>query len=193
MFGSDRIGDSCRVLLLLLAEHMTDAGYVSIPRETITAQLGVSSRRITARITEACRGGLLDQTGGGYHGVTARYVAVIPSKVDAERPPSRRIGPRKVDAERPPSDAKGGGIPSTFERPPFKSANRTEQPRKVDAERPPITRAYLDASDNHQTNVSDEPTDELAGQRIDKQPDCLHCRRALDLPSTPCPFHRQAS
>lgn len=117
------IGDACRVLLLYLASHMTDAGRVSVPRARIVAELNIDERRVTARITEATRAGLLSKRGGGYNGRTAEYEALLPNGV-------------KVAAERPPSTVKVAG-----ERPPRNvHLQPGETDLKVDAQRPPIAR-----------------------------------------------------
>ena len=103
VYADREIADGCRVLLLFLAETMTDAGRVSIPRDTISAALGIDPRRVTSRITEATRRGLLSKRGGGWKGRTAEYEARA-----------------KVAVERPPSRATDGGFPSTFKRPPLR-------------------------------------------------------------------------
>jgi hypothetical protein len=78
VYCTPTIGDACRVLLLLLSETMTDAGYVSVPRAALADQLNVYPQRITDRVGEAVKANLLQKVGGGYHGVTAQYVAVLP-------------------------------------------------------------------------------------------------------------------
>lgn len=75
---SPRITDSVRVVLLVLAEHMTDAGYVSVPRSRLAAELNRSPRRITERIEKAREAGFLDVVRRGMPGRTAEYVATMP-------------------------------------------------------------------------------------------------------------------
>jgi hypothetical protein len=137
VYRSGRIGDACRVLLIYLADNMTDSGSVSIPREVIAKALEVHPRRVTDRITEAVRAGLLQKAGGGWKGMTAQYVAVLPAKVALERPPFASIG---------------GGFPSTYKRPPLETANPTEQPPKVAAEAVPI--AHVTNATTNQTPKS---------------------------------------
>jgi hypothetical protein len=82
------VPDACRVLLLVLADHMTDAGYVSIPQATLAQILDVHPRRITERVTQAKRANLLHQR-GGYSGRTSEYIALLPGPKVAEfRPPN---------------------------------------------------------------------------------------------------------
>ena len=73
------IGDACKVLLLVLAARMTNAGYVSVPRRDLADLLGVHPQRIAERIATAVEHDLLMKTGGGYAGRTAEYTAVIPT------------------------------------------------------------------------------------------------------------------
>jgi hypothetical protein len=122
------IGDACKVLLLVLASRMTDRGSVSVPREQLAKELDVHPQRITDRISEAKRTGLLQQAGGGHRGRTAQYVAVIPSK-----------GNRSAVT----NSGKGNGLAVTFERLPFRPANLREtasELRKVTAEQLPNAR-----------------------------------------------------
>ncbi len=129
---SDRIGDSCRVLLLALAAHMTEAGSVSIPRDQMAAKLDRHPSRITERLTEAKRAGLLDQTGPGYRGRTATYVAVLPEPM--------------VTGERSPLDRKGDGQSVTFSgylSDPPKTATR---PGKVTVSQSPNAGAHVRVS-----------------------------------------------
>lgn len=96
---SDRIDAACRVLMLALATSMTEKGAVSVPRDILAAMLDRHPSRITERIVEAKRAGLLDQTGRGHRGRSATYQAVLPSgKVTGERSPMAR----KVTGERSP-------------------------------------------------------------------------------------------
>ncbi len=74
---SDRIGDGCRVLLLVMARGMTAGGVVSVRRDQLAETLGRHPQRVAERIGEAKRAGLLDQTGGGHRGHAAEYRATI--------------------------------------------------------------------------------------------------------------------
>jgi len=75
---SARISDSVRVVLIVLAGRMTDAGYVSVPRTELSALIGRSPRRITERIEKAREAGYLDQVRRGRPGRTAEYQAILP-------------------------------------------------------------------------------------------------------------------
>jgi hypothetical protein len=96
------VRDACRVLLLHLAtvtdgqgRHlMTEAGRVKVPRERLAADLGINPKRVTDRITEATRAGLLVKVGGGHNGQVSQYVAqpVGAGKVPAEPAPTARPG-----------------------------------------------------------------------------------------------------
>jgi hypothetical protein len=80
------IKDSCRVLLLYMAtakdsqgRHlMTEVGYIRRSREQLAAALGLKPQRITDRISEATRAGLLVRVAGGVNGQTAQYAANFP-------------------------------------------------------------------------------------------------------------------
>ena len=84
---SSLIGDACRVLLLHMATvtsvttkggyPMTDTGRIKVSRDELAESLGVKPNRITNRITEATRAGLLRKVGGGHNGQTAIYAAQI--------------------------------------------------------------------------------------------------------------------
>lgn len=84
---SPLIGDACRVLLLYMAtvtvvttkggHPMTDSGRIKVSREEMADALGVKPNRITNRITEATRAGLLRKVAGGHNGQIAVYAAQI--------------------------------------------------------------------------------------------------------------------
>lgn len=84
MLGFPHITDSTRVVLLVLADHMTDHGYVSVPRSTIAKTINRSHRRVTERLQDARTAGLLDVVRSGRPGRTAEYVAVIPTSHGAD-------------------------------------------------------------------------------------------------------------
>ncbi len=81
------IGDACRVLLLHMAtvtsvttkggHPMTDTGRIKVSRDELAEALGVKPNRITNRITEATRAGLLRKVAGGHNGQTAVYAAQV--------------------------------------------------------------------------------------------------------------------
>ena len=73
------VDGSCRELLSLLAvRHMTDTGHVKVPRATIAEQLGIAEQRVTVRMRQAVRAGLLARVGGGVNGQTQQYAATFP-------------------------------------------------------------------------------------------------------------------
>jgi hypothetical protein len=113
----------CRLMLTVMYFRMTEKGYVSVPRTELADILGVGDRQVTRWIREAIDARLLDKVGGGYHGRTAEYAAVIPC--------------RKVGGNNPPSRAKvAAGV--TDKQPTF---HRGKPDRKVDRNSPPNTRA----------------------------------------------------
>lgn len=77
---TSRVPDSVRVVLLVMHDYMTDAGYVSVPRSKLAEILNRSPRRVTERIKTAIDAGLLAVVQSGRPGQTARYMAVMPSK-----------------------------------------------------------------------------------------------------------------
>ncbi len=79
VFRSKTITDTTRVLLLALADHMRADGRVSVPRNQLVAMLERDPKRITERIGEAVKAGLLDRVASGAPGRTAEYVALIPT------------------------------------------------------------------------------------------------------------------
>lgn len=82
VYRSPLISDSVRVVLLVLADHMTSRGYVSVPRTKLAAKLGRSPRRITERLEKARAAGFLDVVRNGRPGQTAEYVATFPDGAD---------------------------------------------------------------------------------------------------------------
>jgi hypothetical protein len=68
---------------LVLADRMTDMGYVSMPRSELASVLNRTPRRITDRIQSAKDKGFLDVVRTGAPGRTAEYFGVIPVGADA--------------------------------------------------------------------------------------------------------------
>jgi hypothetical protein len=92
--GQTGAGFGCRLMLTVMYFRMTEKGHVSIPRTELAAILGVHPSRIATWTKEAIDAGLLQKVGGGYHGRTAEFTAVIPSpKVTGNRSPSGRKVP----------------------------------------------------------------------------------------------------
>jgi hypothetical protein len=75
---SSLISDSVRVVLLVLADTMTDTGCVSVPRSRIAAAINRSPRRVTERLELAREAGYLAITRAGKPGQTAAYMARLP-------------------------------------------------------------------------------------------------------------------
>ncbi|MGY1730146.1 hypothetical protein ACI798_01400 [Geodermatophilus sp. SYSU D01045] len=74
------VSGSCRELLAHMAVcHMTDLGHVKVPRAELAAALDIAEQRVTVRIGEAVKAGLLARTGGGKNGQTMQYAASFPS------------------------------------------------------------------------------------------------------------------
>lgn len=74
------VSGSCRELLAhIAAMHMTDLGHVKVPRADLAAALDIAEHRVTVRIGEAVKAGLLVRTAGGKNGQTMQYAASFPS------------------------------------------------------------------------------------------------------------------
>lgn len=70
--------NGARVVLLRMLRDMNDVGIVSIPRDTLAADLGVAPQRISENIAVAVKCGLLTRVKRGQPGTTAVYQAVLP-------------------------------------------------------------------------------------------------------------------
>lgn len=112
---ADYVGDSCKVLLLAMAARMTDRGSVSVPRTVLAGMIGKSESRVSERIGEATKAGLLDKVEGGYRGWTATYMAYLPTEKGTR---SAGTKPRKVTGSRVPNSGnlsdpfEGGKVPA---------------------------------------------------------------------------------
>lgn len=91
---TDAVGLSCKVVLLAMSRHMTERGRVSWPRDKIAAEVGLATpQRVTDRIAEAKRAGLIDVVHSGHKGMTATYEAMLPRpKAPRGEVPSQPIG-----------------------------------------------------------------------------------------------------
>ncbi len=89
MLRDGRLLSRTKLVLVVLADRMDLRGYVSIPRSRIAEYLGVVPRRITEGIKEAKEAGWLDVVTAGRPGVTAVYVATIPSAAARDGAPIR--------------------------------------------------------------------------------------------------------
>ncbi len=75
------------MLLLFLADRMTQDRRVSVPRSTLATALRVSERRITERIKEAHEHGFLSTVRRGQKGITAVYQGLFPDAQGADSRP----------------------------------------------------------------------------------------------------------
>jgi hypothetical protein len=157
-----RITDSVRVVLLILADSMTDAGYVSVPRSELAATLNRSPRRVTERLELAREAGYLAVVRPAMPGRTAEYVATLPE--------ASQGAPVRTSTNGHKSGLERGGL-----QPPFVAPFRTSTERGTSDARgadggPPNTRALPTATKN------EERTDE-------KTP--AHFHAAVDAPHPP--------
>ena len=144
------VTDQVKLVLIALSTSMTDAGYVSVPREHIAQMLGKHPARITAALAAAREAGLLDRNGGGYRGRTAQYIAVLPTPSGQQR---HTTSSTKVTTTRSPIEEKGDGQEVTF----FGHLSLAKRPtswEKVTSTRSPNARA-LDTND---ANASEHST-----------------------------------
>jgi len=77
-----RLTGSVRVLLLVMADHMDERGYVSVPRSRLAETLAVAPARVSERIGVATSVGLLAVVRRARPGVTAVYQATLPAPVE---------------------------------------------------------------------------------------------------------------
>jgi hypothetical protein len=139
-------------MLTVMYFRMTEKGFVSIPRTELAAILGVHPSRIAAWTKEAIDAGLLQKVGGGYHGRTAEFTAVIPSpKVTGNRSPSGR----KVPVFRSPCS--GNHLPAQTGREGYRKPV-TQYARVVNETR---------ESNDHQRNAGDERNHAVPKERSD--------------------------
>jgi hypothetical protein len=103
---STTIPDSTKVLLIVLADTMTDAGMVSVPRTALAKALNRSPKRVTERIKLAHEAGYLDTVRSGKPGRTAEYQAVLPGESHGAPVRTNRVvrfqGPSMVQPSAPP-------------------------------------------------------------------------------------------
>jgi len=100
---TDLVAGSCRELLSLLAvQHMTELGHVKVPRRELAQQLGIAEHRVTVRMGEAVKAGLLDRIAGGVNAQTVQNAARFP---DGQGAGSRHPQPEvQVSGKRHPQD-----------------------------------------------------------------------------------------
>lgn len=106
---SARISDSVRVVLLVLADEMTAAGYVSVPRRKIAETINRHEARVTERLTKAISAGFLSVVRAGRPGRTAEYCATLPDGAPVRTTDMvRSAGRVVVRTGAPPSEAQHG-------------------------------------------------------------------------------------
>jgi hypothetical protein len=102
---------ACRELLAHLAVvHMTERGYVKVPREALARELDIPLNRVTDRIAKAVKAGLLVKDGGGRNGQVARYHAQL---VDTQVPTEQQVPTDEVPTEQVPADEVVSGVLGT--------------------------------------------------------------------------------
>ncbi|GAB3698514.1 hypothetical protein [Mariniluteicoccus flavus] len=90
------VGNGVRVLLLYLADHMQANLQVSVSRQKIATDLGVSTSEIRNRFHAAKAAGLLDHVQVGRPGTQAKYVGIFPDLVTPGYPSDGNHGvPKK--------------------------------------------------------------------------------------------------
>ncbi len=165
------VKDACRVLLLHMAtakdsqgRHlMTETGRIRVRREVLAEALGVNPKRITDRITEATRTGLLVKTGGGYNGQVAEYTAQ-PQARKVPVPPVPSGGPTSLAAfVKVPAN---GGPSESAEPVPSAPPDRSQSVTKVPTEPATYVRARARV---HYRNRETKPAPD--GSRVERDHD----------------------
>lgn len=146
---SERIGDACRVLLLAMAQQMTDSGAVSMRRDDLAAILNRHPRRVAERMAEARQAGFLDLLAGGHRGRPVEYAAKIPAA-------------GKGAGERHPIAGKGAGERTPGSAPFPRSAD-------LDPERAPIQKQSASVSERLAVEVRRERRDDHHGSRAERE------------------------
>lgn len=167
ILSSRTISDGTKVLLLLMAESMSDKGYVSVPRDHLAETLNVHPSRVTERISQAIKTGLLAKIGGGYHDRAAEYGAVLPSEGNCS---AVTLPPVKVTARQSPSRVKGDGSAVTISSHLPIAADQPESDTKVTAQQSPNTRAYVNGTEPPTTTAPHLETSETTAQPPDDSP-----------------------
>lgn len=107
---TDAINDGCKLVLIAMSRHMSEAGHVSWPREKLAADVGLQTvQRVTNRIKEAREAGLLDLVRRGGNGVTAIYEAMLPHSQGA-----RGEHPEGARGEHPQGTGSGHPVSGTL-------------------------------------------------------------------------------
>jgi hypothetical protein len=115
-----QLTNGCRLLLLRLADDMSEKGIVSVPRSVLAEHLAVAPARITEWIRTAIVFGLLSSVRRGQPGVTAVYQGLVPKELVRQGVPSERYARadqaevrHRVPSENPERYALGGSHEET--------------------------------------------------------------------------------
>lgn len=96
------VSGSCRELLAYVAvKHMTELGHVKVPRAVLARALGIAEHRVTVRMSEAVKAGLLARVAGGVNGQTVQYAAQLPVEGAGSRHPQPEV---EVSGKRHPQN-----------------------------------------------------------------------------------------
>ena len=79
IYGTARITDSTRVLMLALSEAMDEGGRVEAARDDVANLLSRAPRRISSRYTDAISAGVLEQVSRGNRKAGSVFQALIPN------------------------------------------------------------------------------------------------------------------
>lgn len=80
VWAARSISHGCRLMLVLLAEHMKADRIVSVPRERLAGELGVHVSRISEWVDSAIDAGYLVRVSPGSPGRTAVYQGTRPDR-----------------------------------------------------------------------------------------------------------------
>jgi hypothetical protein len=139
---SARISDAVRVVLLVLADTMTDGGYVSVPRSALAKTINRSPHRITERLKLAREAGYLAIVRPAMPNRTAEYVATLPDlsggapvRTSRRGTPVRTSEVRSADPiQVPPSAPQADGVRGADGGTPNARASTTATEERSDGE-----------------------------------------------------------
>ena len=80
IYRASQLSGNVQVLLLYLADNMRNNRQVSVPRQQMANDLGLSERRVSERVSKAHSLGWLDTVSSGYRGHVAVYVGLFPER-----------------------------------------------------------------------------------------------------------------
>ncbi len=130
------VSGSCRELLAHIAvKHMSELGHVKVPRLELAAALGITEHRVTVRMGEAVKAGLLDRIAGGVNAQTMQYGARFPGGQGvASRHPRPEV---EVSGKRHPQNDTQEWPPGCRNPAPIRARasknNREQEPAPVDS------------------------------------------------------------